>query len=348
MSSPYTSVSVSNYNQNPPSDDGSTAVSNQLSWDKHKTKLSDPLKIALESINTNVAAAFNDTMFHASSSITGTYSVVAGDRGKMLYCTNTFTLTLLAAATAGDGFNIGISNSGSGTITVDGNASETINGSATITLEAGEGCILCCDGSNWNGHAGIIGATTAIAGKLEIATDAEAQAETATDKALVPSNLAALPAAVTGYQGGKYHQIYDDQPDATLFEVIAPLTVSTWESVGPTSSGADNIWSSLDDLPSTATSIIIRTDVLISGSTSGDTYRINLFSRPNGSATAAATNNIIAKASFVNRSGSVEGDQYMSDITIPVSSSQMFDLYYTIEGTTPSSTIYFWLVGWIE
>lgn len=59
MSSPYTPVSVSGYNSSPPSDDGSEVASNQLTWAKHKTKLGDPLKIAIEAIDTNTAAAFN-------------------------------------------------------------------------------------------------------------------------------------------------------------------------------------------------------------------------------------------------------------------------------------------------
>lgn len=53
----YTSVSISGYNANPPPDDGTTTADNEISWAKHKTKLTDPLKTAIESINTNVAAA---------------------------------------------------------------------------------------------------------------------------------------------------------------------------------------------------------------------------------------------------------------------------------------------------
>ena len=58
----YTTVSVSGYNTSPPPDDGSTGTDNQLAWSKHKDKLGDPLKTALESINTNAAAAINTTM----------------------------------------------------------------------------------------------------------------------------------------------------------------------------------------------------------------------------------------------------------------------------------------------
>lgn len=60
--SPYTSVSISGYNSNPPADDASQVASNQLTWAKHKDKLGDPLKNLSESINTNVVAAFSKTI----------------------------------------------------------------------------------------------------------------------------------------------------------------------------------------------------------------------------------------------------------------------------------------------
>src|SRR3990167_2767088 len=56
--SPYTSVSISGYDSNPPTDDGATTVANQVSWAKHKAKHSDPIKALSESINTNLVTAF--------------------------------------------------------------------------------------------------------------------------------------------------------------------------------------------------------------------------------------------------------------------------------------------------
>jgi hypothetical protein len=60
----YTNVSISGYNANPPPDDGtevdwtSAAVpGNEIKWQGIKEKLSDPLKTALEEIDTNVDAA---------------------------------------------------------------------------------------------------------------------------------------------------------------------------------------------------------------------------------------------------------------------------------------------------
>lgn len=57
MTVSYTQVTVSGYNSTPPSDDGTVTASNQVLWSTIKTKLSDPLKTALETIDDNVAAA---------------------------------------------------------------------------------------------------------------------------------------------------------------------------------------------------------------------------------------------------------------------------------------------------
>ena len=55
---PYTSVAIAGYNASPPTDDGVQTSANQLEWDKHKTKLGDPLKTLAEAINASVLAAF--------------------------------------------------------------------------------------------------------------------------------------------------------------------------------------------------------------------------------------------------------------------------------------------------
>lgn len=59
MSSPYTNVSITGYNTDPPEDDGSQIASNQVKWSKHTDKIGDPLKTAIEGIDTNVQGAFN-------------------------------------------------------------------------------------------------------------------------------------------------------------------------------------------------------------------------------------------------------------------------------------------------
>lgn len=84
---------------------------------------------------------------------TAAYTVVAGDLGTIINCTSgTFTVSLTAAATLGSGFNCWIwntSTTAADAITIDPNASETIDGRTTLVLQRGEGMQIVCDGTNW-------------------------------------------------------------------------------------------------------------------------------------------------------------------------------------------------------
>jgi hypothetical protein len=87
------------------------------------------------------------------SAKTGAYTVVAGDLGTIINCTSgTFTVSLTAAATLGSGFNCWIwntSTTATDAITIDPNASETIDGRTTRILRRGEGMQIVCDGTNF-------------------------------------------------------------------------------------------------------------------------------------------------------------------------------------------------------
>jgi len=85
---------------------------------------------------------------------TGAYTVTTSDNGKLITCDasgGAFTVTLLAAATAGGTFEVMIKNIGSsGVVTIDGDGSETIDGSTTVTLATQyETSFLRCDGTTW-------------------------------------------------------------------------------------------------------------------------------------------------------------------------------------------------------
>jgi hypothetical protein len=70
-----------------------------------------------------------------------------GDYGRTFIATSSFTQTLTAAATLGDGWHCWYRNDGTGVITLDPNASETIDGGLVLTLNPGEGCRIACNGS---------------------------------------------------------------------------------------------------------------------------------------------------------------------------------------------------------
>lgn len=80
-----------------------------------------------------------------------TYTVVKADQGKSLLMNGTAnaTVTLTAAATLGANFTIAIKNISAFTVTIDPNASETIDNATTFTLLQHEAVILTCTGSSW-------------------------------------------------------------------------------------------------------------------------------------------------------------------------------------------------------
>lgn len=83
----------------------------------------------------------------AVSTVTTTYSVTSSD--DIVLCSGTFTVTLPAASSSTNKV-VYIKNISNGTVTVDGNSSETIDGSTTYTItDQYESVTLICDGSAW-------------------------------------------------------------------------------------------------------------------------------------------------------------------------------------------------------
>jgi hypothetical protein len=78
----------------------------------------------------------------------GNYTAVADDLGVPLRFTATATLSLTAAATLGASWRIAVVADG-GAVTIDPNASETINGLATLVVPNGSSAEIICDGSNF-------------------------------------------------------------------------------------------------------------------------------------------------------------------------------------------------------
>lgn len=197
---PFTGPTLSGYNASPPPDDGSATEANRITWAKSKTKLADPLKTYADAIKSAVTTAFGSRLLNAVNAQTSTYTVQTSDAGKIIRCTGTFTVTLPELATVDTGWPVVVLNAGTGAITIDGDASETINGSATQVLAAGEFAILSSDSSDWTmlktaGAGGTAAKTSAYTVAIQdnrgtILADASSAAFTVT-----------LPAAATAGAG---------------------------------------------------------------------------------------------------------------------------------------------------
>ena len=312
MSNQYTEPSISGYNSSPPPDDGSSSSANELTWAKHKDKLGDPLKNYADAINSAITSAFAKNFLNSISTHSAGYTILAGDRGKLLDCSNTITIDLMAATTAGAGFAIAIRNAGSGVITIDGDGSETINGSATLVLQVNGWAILESDGSNWS--------------------------------ALSFDGHYVTP--VTGYSGGKTDYIVSDTTTlaTTGFDVAGNLTTSTWETVGPTGSGADHIWADLDDIPTTA--VALRVSGVISGSEASQPQNrsFHLGAADSGHTTGNTAAYMMIRDSFSTAANGTH-QKLSPEQLVPLDSSNMFACYWYTDLSSPSA--YFYLRGFI-
>jgi hypothetical protein len=152
-------------------------------------------------LNSNFSAI--DTLFVESiktvtSDVTTSGNVTEADSNKMILVDATagnVTLLLLAAATAGDGFKFAVKkiDASANTVTLDPNASETIDGEATYVLsQENSSVLLVSDGTNWQIMADSVvvsPASETVAGVIEIATIAEIEAGTDNTRAITPAGL---------------------------------------------------------------------------------------------------------------------------------------------------------------
>lgn len=107
----------------------------------------------------------------------------------------------------------------------------------------------------------------------------------------------------------------------------------SWESVGPTGSGADNIWTTLDILPTTAIAVKLGIRNQISGSTSTVNYQTIVHGRKTGSTLALSEQSRISATELINTSGSSESNQNITFPEVSIDSSQRFDLQVIVSGS---------------
>lgn len=152
MSSPYTSTTVSGYNTNPPPDDGTTGANNLITWAGVKTKLGDPLNTFASSVNSNLVTAFGK-VFGGGSVVTTAvdYAAGAADQGRLIRVTvASKTVTTPDATSVNAPFTFVVTNGSASGINVAGfGGTQTVDGSASISIPAAGGCILYTDGANW-------------------------------------------------------------------------------------------------------------------------------------------------------------------------------------------------------
>lgn len=130
--------------------------------------------------------------------VTRTSNTIFGtaDAGKLfVYTSGTFTQTFTAAATLGNGWSIEIRNSGTGVITLDPNASETIDGRTTIRVYPSESFLVVCSGTLFFtvGRSEIVSISSTLSGATSFSITAPV-----TDTEIVRTELVFQATSFTG------------------------------------------------------------------------------------------------------------------------------------------------------
>lgn len=147
--------------------------------------------------------------FEVADKSTG-YTVVAADRGKLIRCTASLTLTLTAAATIGAEYMVAVKADG-GDVTIDPNASELINGASTLTLLDGSWALLYCTGTAW--RALVVG-TAGIADLID-------EDDMATNSATRPPTQQSVKAYVDSH--GIIQRVYSSTASVSTTSAVIPI-----------------------------------------------------------------------------------------------------------------------------
>lgn len=154
-------------------------------------------------------------------------------------------------------------------------------------------------------------------------------------------------AAVSGYVSGIRTYIKESGGHSTSFDVSANVTESTFESIGPTGSGATNIWTAMDDIPSNARVAIIRCSFYALGDESATNILGSVYARMTGNAASASNVNRINRIQKDNNNlTEVPEDANITEVHIPLDSSRRFDITWScINDAAVNIGIY--LVGFV-
>jgi len=151
---------------------------------------------------------------------------------------------------------------------------------------------------------------------------------------VVETRLASLEptAAVTNHVRSGYMQVIDGSQVIAAFDWKTAIgSASSWETFGPTGSGATNIYDELDDIPSTANAIILASEMemTLSGASQGDA---NLYAALNGITGTINSGTSKQTLNWESDSGDTVGT--VTQFIVPCDGSQIFQMAWAVTNST--------------
>lgn len=137
--------------------------------------------------------------------------------------------------------------------------------------------------------------------------------------------------------------------DTTGISIDSTATHVTWESYGPTGSGADNVWTDMDVTPANARFVILKIRTTLSGGTALSSYSAKVNLRAGDSSEGNSSGN---EAGFCQVIGNTAGDTVATAagefVIVPLDTSDLtFDARWAELGTTPTTNIDAYFVGYL-
>ena len=162
---------------------------------------------------------------------------------------------------------------------------------------------------------------------------------------------------VSGYSNATSINFHSTAANTTSFNITAVIGAA-WESVGGTGSGATNIWTAMNDVPSSAKAVIVKcfASYGVQYTSSGDVnFYLDIYARTyNGTASTGEKSIIEVGAQETKVNGDIAAYKGSSEVIIPINNGK-FDLYVgtgisagTGAASEYSKSGYLYLVGWIE
>lgn len=205
--------------------------------------------------NISIPSIINSTNIISSNvAITAANTLSSSAFGKLHQCSGTtsdYTVTLPAVSgNAGKVIGFQMSTALTKLVTLDGNASETIDGSLTRIMWAGESAILYCDGTTWSkidGKSIPMTAGQTVSGAQTVGSG------TATKKTLGTSYASNCPSAMNDTTNSKIiilrSSVYNIISSSRIFNISATTTTEGFIYIDGGEQGIVSRYSGTGDYP---------------------------------------------------------------------------------------------------
>ena len=304
------------------------------------------------------------------------YSISSSNQGDTIECTNAgvCTVTLPQISTIDkdtDDFKVTIlAGAGSGGVTINRSSTDTIGVSAATSLSLiGPGGFITLQTDSTAGIWSIINSSELLGDKLvfrersaptqtALAAKGEIWVENATPNKPRFENDAgdSLSIAVGGPEEtdhtlAGHNQNWDGRAFAGTthfnFDFRTAIAASTWESIGPTGSGADNIWTTLDKVPDRAKILVLGIQVRAPYSASGNNLMETYAVKGDVVSPVRSLYNLIATVGCDTPNSGASGfSQCGNMFFMPVDDDKTFQLSWKSTYGTPFGWLYY--LGFLE